>query len=183
MYPFSPETAPMATNAREDFLKSDLYAELRGRAAGLTTSDAEFVGEACTLILKILHGSGKGPFTMLLPAEEALDRLPIDTDELTPQLREGLLGVLLDTFLYGTLHSDGIDEVLKTHGAVELMTVGGGILKAVHEDGHVLLVDPSGCKARVSGPVFKGPVTICHHMDAVLMWDEWIDPPLAGSQS
>lgn len=172
----------MATNAREEFLKSDLFAELRGRAAGLTASDAEFVGEASSLIFKILQGSGKGPFTMLLPTEEAVSNLPIDPEELTPELREGLLGILLDTFLYGTLLSDGIGEAVKGGAVVELMTVGGGILRAIRNDGQLALVDPSGCTAKVSGPVFKGPVTICHHIDAVLMWDEWIKPPICGSR-
>ena len=160
----------MSTDAREKFLQSDLYAELRARAAGLTASDADFVGEACTLILKVLQGSGKGPFTMLIPTEEALDSLAIDSDELTPELREPLLGVLLDTFLYGTLLSDGIEQAVEQDGEVELMTVGGGILRAFNQDGHLVLADSSGRTAKVSGPVFKGPATICHRIDAVLMW-------------
>lgn len=172
----------MSTDAREKFLQSDLYAELRARAAGLTASDADFVGEACTLILKILQGSGKGPFTMLIPTEEALDSLAIDSDELTPELREPLLGVLLDTFLYGTLLSDGIEQAVEQDGEVELMTVGGGILRAFNQDGHLVLADPSGRTTKVSGPVFRA-ATICHRIDAVLMWDEWIGPlPGAGGQ-
>ena len=147
---------------------------MRQRAAGLTASDAEFVGEATALVFKILQGSGKGPFTMLIPTEEALENLPIDPEELTAELREGLLGLLVDTFLYGTLLSDGIDKALEREAVVELMTVGGGILRARHEDGHLVLVDPSGRTAKVNGPVFKGPVTICHRIDGVLMWDEWI---------
>jgi hypothetical protein len=60
------------------------------------------------------------------------------------------------------------------------MTVGGGILRASNEGGHLVLADPSGRTAKVSGLVFKGPVTICHRIDAVLMWDEWIGPPAGG---
>jgi uncharacterized surface protein with fasciclin (FAS1) repeats len=166
----------MDANARAQFLKSELYRDLRAMAGTISASDADFVAEASTLILRVLLGSGKGPYTMLIPTEEAIDKLPVDVEaDLTPEQRQGMLGVLLDTFLYGTLLSDGIDAALEAQeGGVELMTAGGGVLKAVRENGSLMLIDPFGVSAAVSGPVFKGPVTVCHRIDAVLMWDEWM---------
>jgi hypothetical protein len=164
----------MDSNSRAEFLKSDLYRDLRSMAGTITTSDAEFVGQATTLILGVLGGSGKGPYTMLIPTEEAI--LPFDSEEdLTPDQREGMLGVLLDTFIRGTLLSGEIDEALDEQGgAVELMTAGDGILKAVRENGDLILIDPLGVRARVSAPVYKSAELVCHRIDHILMWDEWM---------
>jgi hypothetical protein len=164
----------MAPSSRAEFLKSDLYRDLRSMAGTISASDAEFVGQATSLILGVLRGFGKGPYTMLIPTEEAI--LPFDSEEdLTPDQREGMLGVLLDTFIRGTLLSDGIDDALDEQGgAVELMTVGGGMLRAVRENGDLTLVDPFGVRARVSPPVYKSAELVCHRIDRILMWEEWM---------
>jgi len=99
----------MDSNSRAEFLKSDLYRDLRSMAGNITAGDAEFVGQATSLILGVLRGSGKGPYTMLIPTEEAI--LPFDSEaDLTPEQRQGMLGILLDTFIRGTLLSGAIDE-------------------------------------------------------------------------
>jgi hypothetical protein len=164
----------MDSNSRAEFLKSDLYRDLRSMAGNITAGDAEFVGQATSLILGVLRGSGKGPYTMLIPTEEAI--LPFDSEaDLTPEQRQGMLGILLDTFVRGTLLSGPIDDALDEYGgAVELMTVGGGMLTAVRENGDLMLIDPFGVRARVSPPVYQSPELVCHRIDHILMWDEWM---------
>ena len=115
---------------------------------------------------------GPGPYTVLVPSDEAFNKLPNGQyDSWTkPEARAQLTGVLTYHILPGTVLAEDIGKAIdNAKGKAVLATMGGGTLTATREGGNVVLTDGAGNKARVTQGDQKFSNGVVHHIDAVLM--------------
>ena len=97
--------------------------------------------------------SGKGPFTVFAPTNEAFAALPKGTVEtlLKPENKAKLAAILTDHVLAG--HFDVADLAAKAKamgGSVKLKTVGGAWLTFTDKAGKVYVTDETGGTARIT---------------------------------
>ncbi len=116
--------------------------------------------------------AGPGPYTVLVPSDEAFNKLPNGQyDSWTrPEARAQLTGVLTYHILPGTVLAEDIGKAIENaKGKAVLATMGGGTLTATREGGNVILTDGAGNKARVTKSDQKYSNGVVHQIDAVLM--------------
>jgi len=116
--------------------------------------------------------SGKGPFTVFAPTNEAFDKLPKGTVEtlLKPENKKMLQGVLTYHVVAGKWSSDDIAKAIKKgNGKAELTTVQGGKLWAMMDGKKLVLKDEKGMKSIVTIADVNQSNGVIHVVDAVLM--------------
>lgn len=119
--------------------------------------------------------AGPGPYTVLVPRDEAFQQLPagaLDT-LMKPESRADLTGLLSLHILPGTMLSSDIATAIdKGGGTASIATMGGGTLTATREGEAIVLADGAGTKARVVNADMERSNGVVHQIDAVLMPDE-----------
>ena len=111
--------------------------------------------------------SGKGPFTVFAPTNEAFAKLPAGTVEslVKPENKATLVNILTYHVVSGAVMAA---DVVKLDGKA-VKTVQGGELTVGVKDGKVTLTDASKGVANVTAVDVKASNGVIHVIDAVLM--------------
>ena len=114
--------------------------------------------------------AGPGPYTVLVPSDDAFAKLP-NADSLTqPGSRDELTRILTYHILPGTILVDDIGKAIdQGDGKTVLATMGGDTLTATKDGGNIVLTDSSGGKATLAGSDDRASNGVVHHIDAVLV--------------
>ena len=104
--------------------------------------------------------SGKGPFTIFAPSDDAFSKLPMGTvkDLLRPENKEKLTSILTNHVVAGNVMSGDLKN------GQMIPTLGGGKLKVVIQNGEVT-IDGS----KVSTPDLAGNNGVIHVVDSVIL--------------
>jgi len=116
--------------------------------------------------------SGKGPFTVFAPTNEAFAKLPKGTVEtlLKPENKDKLVKILTCHVVAADAMSSAIDKMIKDDGGThDVKTVGGCILKAKEKGGKITLTDEKGGVAHVTIADVKQSNGVIHVIDHVLL--------------
>lgn len=116
--------------------------------------------------------SGKGPFTVFAPTNDAFNKLPEGTVEtlLKPENKKMLTAVLTYHVVAGKFNASAVVEAIKANnGKFTVATVQGGSLTASLEDGDVVLMDEKGNTSKVIMADVAASNGVIHAIDAVVM--------------
>ena len=116
--------------------------------------------------------SGKGPFTVFAPTNEAFNKLPKGTVEslLEPAQLKTLQSILTYHVVAGKLDSKAVVQAIKAgKGKAVLTTVQGGKLTASLKGKNVIVTDEKGGVATVTAADLDATNGIIHVVDHVLM--------------
>jgi len=116
--------------------------------------------------------SGKGPFTVFAPTNDAFNKLPKGTVEtlLKPENKKMLQGVLTYHVVAGKWNAADIAKAIKAgNGKAELTTVQGGKLWAMMDGKKLVLTDEKGMKSTVTIADVNQSNGVIHVVDTVLM--------------
>lgn len=116
--------------------------------------------------------SGKGPFTVFAPTNQAFEKLPAGTVDtlLKPETKAKLTKLLTYHVVPGTYTSTQLTTAAKSHGGTTtLKTVEGEALTVKLQDGKVWVVDAKGGKSAVTTADVKQSNGVVHVVDSVLM--------------
>jgi len=116
--------------------------------------------------------SGKGPFTVFAPANEAFEKLPAGTVDalLKPENKAKLTKLLTYHVVSGTYTSTQLTAAARSHGGTStLKTVQGEPLTVKLQDGKVWVIDAKGGKASVTTADVMQSNGVVHVVDSVLM--------------
>ncbi|MGC8535079.1 MAG: fasciclin domain-containing protein [Rhizomicrobium sp.] len=116
--------------------------------------------------------SGKGPFTLFAPTNQAFNALPAGTlaSLLKPQNKEELVKILTYHVIAGRFDARAVIAAIKKGGGkAVLKTVEGEPLTATLEHGKVVLTDAKGGKATVTKANIRESNGVIHVINAVLM--------------
>jgi uncharacterized surface protein with fasciclin (FAS1) repeats len=115
---------------------------------------------------------GPGPFTVFAPTNEAFAKLPMGTVEtlLKPENKDALTKILTYHVVAGHLSTNDLRRMINAgRGTAELMTVSGGRLWAMEQDGKIVLKDEKGGTSTITiANVFQSNGVI-QVVDSVLM--------------
>lgn len=140
-------------------------------ASGLGEGDSKFAEAAKSAGLDATL-AGPGPYTVLVPANAAFDKLPAGALDalLKPESRAQLTRMLTGHILPGEILAADIGKAIDNgKGKAALATFGGGTITATREGDKIVLTDSAGGKAVVSGADDKRSNGVVHHVDGVLM--------------
>ena len=119
--------------------------------------------------------AGPGPYTVLVPADAAFDKLPagaLDT-LMKPEARADLTALLTYHILPGTILAADIGRAIdKGGGKAMLPTMGGGEIDAKRDGERIVLTDDAGGRAVVTEADIKRSNGVIHRVDGVLMPSE-----------
>ena len=116
--------------------------------------------------------AGPGPYTVLVPTDQAFAKLPAGrADELMqPQQRARLTDVLTYHILPGTVLVEDIGRAIENaNGNAVLATMGGETLNAARDGDRIVLTDAAGGKAVIVEGDLRRSNGVVHHIDGVLM--------------
>jgi uncharacterized surface protein with fasciclin (FAS1) repeats len=116
--------------------------------------------------------SGKGPFTVFAPTNEAFEKLPKDTVPtlLKPENKGKLSGILTYHVVAGKMSADDLAAKAKEMGGkVELKTVAGGTITVMGEGGGWVVVDGNGGKSKITIADVNQSNGVIHVIDSVLL--------------
>lgn len=114
--------------------------------------------------------AGPGPYTVLVPSDQAFAAAPSGTFDAKPENRAQITGVLTNLILPGTVLAADIDKAIETgKGKAVLATMGGGTVTATKEGGKTVLTDSAGNKATVTRADDRFSNGVVHQIDAVLL--------------
>ncbi len=116
--------------------------------------------------------SGKGPFTVFAPTNEAFAKLPKDTVPtlLKPENKGKLSGILTYHVVAGKLSAEDLATQAKANGGkVELKTVAGGMITVMGENGGWVVVDENGGKSKITIADVNQSNGVIHVIDGVLL--------------
>jgi len=116
--------------------------------------------------------SGKGPFTVFAPTNEAFAALPAGTVEtlLKPENKAKLTKVLTCHVVAADVMSDALAKMIaKDGGTHPVKTVGGCTLQAKMQGNKITLTDETGGMATVTIADVKQSNGVIHVIDKVLM--------------
>ncbi|MBR2535776.1 MAG: fasciclin domain-containing protein [Hyphomicrobium sp.] len=116
--------------------------------------------------------SGKGPFTVFAPTNEAFEKLPKDTVPtlLKPENKDKLAGILTYHVVAGKMSAADLAAKAKENGGkVELKTVAGGTITVMGEGGGWVVVDAKGGKAKITIADVNQSNGVIHVIDSVAM--------------
>ena len=116
--------------------------------------------------------SGKGPFTVFAPTNEAFDALPAGTVDtlLKPENKDQLTKVLTCHVVAADAMSDAIGKMIKDDGGAHpVKTVGGCTLTAKMDGEKITLTDETGGVATVTIADVKQSNGVIHVIDKVLL--------------
>jgi uncharacterized surface protein with fasciclin (FAS1) repeats len=116
--------------------------------------------------------SGKGPFTVLAPTNDAFNKLPKGTVEslLKPESKEKLTSVLTYHVVSGKYEAAAlISAITDNKGKFTVDTVQGGKIDLSLKDGKVILTDANGGKSTVVITDVAASNGVIHAIDSVVM--------------
>jgi uncharacterized surface protein with fasciclin (FAS1) repeats len=117
--------------------------------------------------------TGKGPFTVFAPTNDAFTALPAGTVEslLKPENKASLTKVLTYHVLSGKYGFDDLSKLIKAGGGkASLKTVSGGMLKfSMNGDKNIMVWDENGNGANISVYNVTQSNGVIHVVDAVLL--------------
>ncbi len=116
--------------------------------------------------------SGKGPFTVFAPTNDAFAKLPKGTVAtlLEPNNKATLQSILTYHVVAGNLDSKAVVEAIKKgKGTVTLTTVQGGKLTATLDGSNVILTDEKGNKSKITAVDIMSSNGVIHVIDTVIM--------------
>ena len=116
--------------------------------------------------------SGKGPFTVFAPTNEAFAALPAGTVDtlLKPENKEMLTKILTCHVVAADAMSDAITKMVADDGGKHtIKTVGGCEFTAMTKDGKIMIEDGQGGVATVTIADVKQSNGVIHVIDKVLM--------------
>ena len=116
--------------------------------------------------------SGKGPFTVFAPTNEAFAKLPAGTVEtlVKPENKDTLTKILTYHVVPGRITAQQIAAMAaKHHGTATLTTVEGEPLKFTKSGSTWWVIDAKGDKARITIPNVMQSNGVIHVIDTVLM--------------
>ncbi|HQU67207.1 MAG TPA: fasciclin domain-containing protein [Albidovulum sp.] len=116
--------------------------------------------------------SGKGPFTVFAPTNEAFAKLPAGTVEnlLKPENKEMLTKILTCHVVAANASSEAIMGMIADEGGKHpVKTVGGCEFTATSKDGKVMIEDGQGNIATVTIADVKQSNGVIHVIDTVLL--------------
>ena len=116
--------------------------------------------------------SGKGPFTVFAPTNEAFAALPAGTVEtlLKPENKDQLVKILTcHVVAADAMAADVAKMIADGSGKAEIKTVGGCVLTATTKDGKVMITDETGGVATVTIADVKQSNGVIHVIDKVLL--------------
>lgn len=116
--------------------------------------------------------SGKGPFTVFAPTNDAFAKLPAGTVDtlLKPENKQALTDILTYHVVPSTLLStDIVKAVADAGGALDVKTVNGGTVKVTVEGGKVFLTDGKGGKSQVVAADAVQTNGVIHVIDSVVL--------------
>ena len=116
--------------------------------------------------------SGKGPFTVFAPTNEAFEKLPAGTVEtlVKPENKKTLTGILTYHVVAGKITAEKLMHKIKAGGGkASLTTVNGEKLTAKMDGDSVELVDAKGGTAKVTIADVMQSNGVIHVVDTVLM--------------
>ena len=116
--------------------------------------------------------SGKGPFTVFAPTNDAFAKLPKETVPtlLKPENTAALSGILTYHVVAGKLSAEDLATQAKANGGkVELKTVAGGTITIMGEGGGWVVVDAKGGKSKITIADVNQSNGVIHVIDSVLL--------------
>ncbi len=116
--------------------------------------------------------SGKGPFTVFAPTNEAFAKLPKGTVEtlLKPENKSKLQAILTYHVVAGNLDSKAVVAAIKAgKGSAVLITVQGEKLVGSIEGKNVILTDSKGNKSTITAVDITSSNGVIHVIDTVLL--------------
>ena len=116
--------------------------------------------------------AGPGPYTVLIPADAAFEKLPAGALDalMKPESRGDLTGLLSYHILPGTMLGADIAKAIDAGGGkAQIATMGGGTVTATKEGDKIVLTDQAGTKAIVTTADTKRSNGVVHEIDSVLM--------------
>lgn len=116
--------------------------------------------------------SGKGPFTVFAPTDEAFAKLPEKTlkDLLKPENKDKLAGILKYHVVATEAMSAAVAKMIKDdNGSHAIPTVAGGKIIAKMDGDKITLTDESGNTATVTVADVKQSNGVVHVIDTVLL--------------
>lgn len=116
--------------------------------------------------------SGKGPFTVFAPTNEAFAALPPGTVDtlLKPENKAKLTKILTCHVVAADVMSDALGKMIaKDGGSHSIKTVGGCTLKAMMKGDKITLTDETGGVATVTIADVKQSNGVIHVIDKVLL--------------
>lgn len=116
--------------------------------------------------------SGKGPFTVFAPTNEAFAKLPQGTVEtlLKPENKSTLQSILTYHVVAGNLDSKAVVAAIKKgKGSATLTTVQGGKLVGSLKGKNVILTDEKGNVSTITAVDIKSSNGVIHVIDTVVM--------------
>lgn len=140
-------------------------------ASGLGTDDTKFADAAKASGLDATL-AGPGPYTVLVPANGAFDKLPAGALDnlLKPESRAQLTKVLTGHILPGAILAADIGKAIDNgKGKASLATFGGGTITATRDGDKIILTDSAGGRAIVTAADERRSNGVVHHVDGVLM--------------
>ena len=140
-------------------------------ASGLTGDDSKFAAAAKASGLDATL-AGPGPYTVLVPANAAFDKLPAGSLDtlMKPESRAQLTKVLTGHILPGEILAADIGKAIDNgKGKAALATFGGGTITATKQGDKIVLTDSAGGKAMISAADTKRSNGVVHHVDGILM--------------
>ena len=116
--------------------------------------------------------SGKGPFTVFAPTNDAFAKLPAGTVDtlVMPENKAMLTSILTYHVVAGRMDSKAIAKAIKKgKGKATFKTVNGGMLTASMQNGGVMLTDGKGGTAMVTTADVYQSNGVIHVIDTVVM--------------
>ena len=128
--------------------------------------------------------AGAGPYTVLVPSDQAFTSAPAGTFDAKPENRAQLTGVLTNLILPGTVLAADIEKAIDAaKGKATLATMGGGTVTATKEAGKIVLTDAAGHKATVTQADQQFSNGVVHQIDGVLMPSKQSEAPAKGDKA
>ncbi|MCL6730856.1 fasciclin domain-containing protein [Sphingomonas hankyongi] len=128
--------------------------------------------------------AGAGPYTVLVPSDQAFSAAPAGTFDAKPENRAQLTGILTNLILPGTVLAADIDKAIDAgKGKAPLATMGGGVVTATKEAGKTVLTDAAGHKATITQADEQFSNGVVHQIDGVLMPSKESKAPVKGEKA
>ena len=116
--------------------------------------------------------SGKGPFTVFAPNNEAFSKIDAGTlgDLLKPENVKALSNILTYHVVSGKLMASDVANALKSgNGKVDLKALNGQTITAISKDGKIYLEDSKGNMSEIIATDVAGSNGVIHVISSVVM--------------
>ena len=116
--------------------------------------------------------SGKGPFTVFAPNNDAFSKIDAGTlgDLLKPENVKALSNILTYHVVSGKLMASDVANALKSgNGKVDLKALNGQTITAISKDGKIYLEDSKGNMSEIIATDVAGSNGVIHVISSVVM--------------